>query len=179
MTIHAETERFYLRDIDEGDLEGMFEMDSDPEVHRYLGNQPVTDREFIRFVINNIRKQYDTLGIGRWAIAHKDTNEFMGWAGLKLEKGMNGREEFYDLGYRLPRKHWGKGIATEVSKASVRHAFEVMGLPEIFGVTDARHTASGAVLLKSGLRFVNTFNYEELPHHWYEMTAEMYRTRVS
>ena len=50
---------------------------------------------------------------------------------------------------------------------------------EIFGVTDARHTASGAVLLKSGLRFVNTFNYEGLPHHWYEMTAEMYRMRVS
>lgn len=84
MKIFAETERLILREILPSDIDGMFELDSDPEVHKYLGNKPVTTREQISDAINFIRQQYIDNGIGRWAIIDKKTNDFIGWTGLKF-----------------------------------------------------------------------------------------------
>ena len=52
-------------------------------------------------MIENIRQQYRTNGIGRMAVILKETGEFTGWAGLKLERNVNGHEQFYDIGYRF------------------------------------------------------------------------------
>lgn len=84
MKIFAETERLILREILPTDIEGLFELDSDPEVHKYLGNKPVKDKKQIAEIINFIRQQYIDNGIGRWAIIDKETNHFMGWTGLKF-----------------------------------------------------------------------------------------------
>ncbi|HET7116151.1 MAG TPA: GNAT family N-acetyltransferase [Hanamia sp.] len=76
MKIFAETERLILREILPTDVEGMYELDADPEVHKYLGNKPVTSREKTVDVINFIRQQYIDNGTGRWAIIDKKSNEF-------------------------------------------------------------------------------------------------------
>ena len=73
-----------LRNIQLSDIEGMFELDSDPEVHKYLGNKPYTTKSQTEENINSIIKEYEDFGIGRWAIADKQTNEFIGWSGLKF-----------------------------------------------------------------------------------------------
>jgi len=83
MKIYTETERLLLREILPTDVDAMFAMDSDSEVHKYLGNNPVKDKEQIRGVIEFIRGQYVEFGIGRRAIVDKKTNQFIGWAGLK------------------------------------------------------------------------------------------------
>jgi RimJ/RimL family protein N-acetyltransferase len=57
MKIFAQTDRFILREILPTDVEGLYELDSDPEVHRYLGNKPVSDRKQIMDVIHFIRQQ--------------------------------------------------------------------------------------------------------------------------
>ena len=88
MKIFAETKRLILREILLTDIDGMFELDSDPEVHRYLGNKPVSDKDQIIKVINFIRQQYLDNGIGRWAIIDKKTNNFIGWTGLKFVTDM-------------------------------------------------------------------------------------------
>ena len=113
MKIFAETERLILREILPTDVEGMYELDSDPEVHKYLGNKPVTSREQTVDVIHFIRQQYVDNGIGRCAIIDKKSNEFIGWTGLKLVTyKTNHHTNYYDLDYRLIKKYWGKGIAT-------------------------------------------------------------------
>jgi ribosomal-protein-alanine N-acetyltransferase len=71
MKIFAETERLILREIVPSDLDGMFELDSDPEVHQYLGNKTVSDKNQIAQTINFVRQQYTDRGIGRWAIIDK------------------------------------------------------------------------------------------------------------
>ncbi len=76
--IVAETDRLIVREILPSDVDGMFEMDSDPEVHKYLGNKPVTEKEQISQVIHFVRQQYIDNGIGRWAIIDKTSNEFIG-----------------------------------------------------------------------------------------------------
>lgn len=84
MKIFAETERLILREILPTDVNGIYELESDPEVHKYLGNNPVSDINQIVDGINFIRQQYIDNGIGRWAIIDKKNNNFIGWTGLNL-----------------------------------------------------------------------------------------------
>ena len=94
-----ETERLILREILPSDADAMFELDSDPEVHRYLGNDPVKSRKRIFEIIDFIRGQYHAFGIGRWAVVLKENNKFIGWAGLKyVNEPMDALPCYYDLG---------------------------------------------------------------------------------
>jgi len=124
MTIFAETDRLILREILDSDEDAFFEMDADPEVHKYLGNHPVKTKDEIKAAIKFIRQQYIDNGIGRWALIEKSTGEFVGWGGIKLIKEtMNNHVNFYDVGYRLLKKHLKKGYATESAKASIKYVF--------------------------------------------------------
>lgn len=173
MQIFAETERLILREILPSDEAALFELDADPEVHRYLGRQPVTTMEQVREVIQIIRQQYADNGIGRWAIVEKKTGDFLGWTGLKLTKETcNNHSHYYDLGYRLIRRHWGRGYATESAIASVAYGLKELKLREIYGIADIHNLASGKVLEKAGLRFIEVFELEGEPHNWYGLKLE-------
>ncbi|MEI8053593.1 MAG: GNAT family N-acetyltransferase [Bacteroidota bacterium] len=170
MIIHLQTERFILRDLIETDVDGFYELDSDPEVHRYLGNEPVTDKQKLIDVIKYVHQQYIDNGIGRWAIIDKATNEFIGWTGLKLVKEhINNQTNYYDLGYRLIRKYWGKGIATETAKASIDYGFNVLKLKEIIATIHCDNVASNNVAKKLGFDFVETFDFDGDLHNWYKL----------
>ena len=165
-----ETQRLILREIVHEDAEGLFELDSDPEVHRYLGNKPVTDIQQVKDVIRFLRQQYIENGIARWAVVDKNTNAFMGWAGLKLVKEKtNDHINYYDVGYRLIKKYWGQGIAYESAKASLAYGFEVMNLEKIYAAAHVDNIASNRVLTKSGLKFMETFDYDGAKHNWYRI----------
>ena len=80
MKIIKETERLILREILAEDCYGLFELESDPDVHRFLGNKYVKDIDKFREAIKYIRQQFDIYGIERWAIIEKKTNNFIGWS---------------------------------------------------------------------------------------------------
>lgn len=169
MTKSIETERLYFRELEPTDDAGMFELDSNPEVHTYLGKNPVKTIEESRAAISSIMEQYRTNGIGRWAVLLKETGEFIGWAGLKLERNVNGHESHYDLGYRFIQKHWGKGYASEAAAAFVDYGFNVMKLEKINATADPSNAASRKVLERAGLKFIETFDHEGEEEVWYEM----------
>jgi len=170
--VSLETKRFILRGVEENDVDGFFELDSDPEVHRYLGNQPVADKEKLAGLIKYIQQQYIENGIGRWAIVDKQTNEFIGWCGLKLVKEtINNQNNYYDLGYRLIRKHWGKGIATETARASLEYGFNVLQLNEIIAAIHCDNIASNNVVKKLGFELVETFDFEGEMHNWHKLIS--------
>jgi len=149
MEIFLETERLILRELLPTDDKGMFELDSNKVVHEFLGNKPLNNIEQSRKIIEFIRQQYFDNGIGRWAIIEKETDNFMGWTGLKLIKDeINHHSNFYDLGYRLIPKFWGKGFATESAKASLNYGFENLKLNEIYGMCHINNIASRKVLEK-------------------------------
>ena len=171
MKIFAETERFLLRELSIADADGLYELDSDPEVHRYLGNHPVTDIQHILDVIQFVRQQYTDYGIGRWAVVDKRNQEFIGWAGLKfVTEPTNGMQHYYDLGYRLIRRYWGQGIATETAMASLQHAFSQLRTEEVFAAAHCENAASNKVLQKVGFQLVNTFQDHENLTNWYRIT---------
>lgn len=170
MKIIAETERFFLREIDYIDEEDLFEMDADPEVHLYIENRPVRSISEITKVVESLKNQYLENGIARWAVIDKVTNECVGWSGLKFfREPLNDHTGFYELGYRFKKKHWGKGFATESSVAILDYGFKNLKVDSIFAITDPRNMNSKKVLTKLGFDFQETFDYEGDLTDWFEL----------
>ena len=116
MTHYIETKNLILREFRDTDVEGIFKLDSDREVHKYLGNNPIKTLEEAEKIISFFYLQYKERGIGRLACVEKPSGKFIGWAGLKLNLGekemLNGYTNFIDIGYRFLPSFWGKGYAT-------------------------------------------------------------------
>ena len=165
-----ETERLLLRELELSDAEGMFELDSNPNVHLFLGNKPVKHIGESIHQIMNIQQQYKDFGIGRWAVILKETNEFLGWSGIKfITNEINNHKDFYEIGYRFIEKYWGKGYATEAGKAFVDYAFNEMKVEALYAYADAGNKDSRRILEKLGLQYVNSFEYEGESEVWYEL----------
>jgi ribosomal-protein-alanine N-acetyltransferase len=79
MKIHIETERLLMRDLMNEDVHGMFIMNSDVEVQKFLGNKPISTLEEAKKMIDSIKQQYIENGIGRWAVVEKKSGDFVGW----------------------------------------------------------------------------------------------------
>lgn len=169
MKFHLETDRLLFRPLIAEDDIHLFELDSNPDVHTYLGKTPVTDIQQVRDVIADIQWQYSESGVGRMATIIKETGEFIGWAGLKRERNVTRYGVFYDLGYRFMPQYWGKGYATEAAKAFVDYGFNVLKLEKINAYADHDHYASRKVLEKAGLKYIENFEYEGDEEVWYEM----------
>lgn len=160
-SVFVETERLILRELVVSDAKGFFEMDSNPAVHKYLGLSPIDTIDEAIARINMVRQQYEEFGIGRWAIEEKSSGEFVGWSGLKfINTEVNNRTNFYDVGYRLCERFWGKGYATESAKAAIDYGFVNLNLDEIIGIANVHNKKSIHALQKCGLKFIEQFNFE-------------------
>jgi RimJ/RimL family protein N-acetyltransferase len=162
MGVYLRTERLVLRRFTEADVDNLVDLDADPHVMRYInGGKPtsrgVVERELIpAFLGYYVRFP----GYGFWAAVENSTGAFVGWFHLR-PRPRDGLDE-PELGYRLRRSAWGKGYATEVSRALVRSAFDQLGARRIYAETMAVNTASRRVMEKAGLRWVRTF-HEDWP----------------
>ncbi|KAA5532545.1 GNAT family N-acetyltransferase [Taibaiella lutea] len=173
MHFFVETERLIMREMLPTDDAGMFQLDSDPDVHLYIGRKPVQYIEQSREVIEIVRKQYEINGIGRWAVIEKETGAFIGWSGLKLiTEPINGRKNHLDLGYRFIKQYWGKGYAKETAIASAAYAWDVLNAKELCGIVHIHNIASRKTLQSVGLRYVENFDYDGSPYEWYEMKRQ-------
>jgi RimJ/RimL family protein N-acetyltransferase len=160
MQIFLETERLVLRRFTEADVDNLFDLDSDPEVMRFLTGGKPTPREVIRNeTLPRILHYYERFaGFGFWAAIEKSTGEFLGWFEFRPPEG--GGPDEVELGFRLRRSAWGKGYATEGSRALIRKGFTELGVRRVVAQTMAVNTASRRVMEKAGLTLVRTFHQE-------------------
>jgi len=170
MTIIIETKRLIIREIGLADTDVMLELHSDPEVHRYLGNKIIISKEKMIKEIDSLRQQYVDFGVGRWAMIDKKTNDFIGWTGLEfVTKEINNHIHFYDLGYRLLKRFWRQGFATESAVASVEYAFNKLNASEVYAMADIDNEGSNKILRKVGLTCIETFDLDGIEHNWYKL----------
>ncbi len=175
MNLILETERLILREMLPSDAEAMFKLDSNPNVVKYLGNKPFTSIEQSINLIHFVRKQYVDNGIGRFSVVLKENNEMIGWAGIKFVTDVeNNQTNFYDLGYRLHEEHWGKGYASEATKAWLDYFFQTMKKPVLVANVNVNNDGSNKIVKKFGFQFIETFYYEDIHCNWYELTKEEY-----
>lgn len=183
MKIMLETDRLILRELLPTDIDDLFELDSNPIVHKYLGNRPVKTKQEAETNIQSIIDQYKDRGIGRWAAIEKSTGDFIGWSGLKLNIGekdsLNGKQNFYDIGYRFIPRYWGKGYATESATVILDYGFKVKKYETIAGIALVDNIGSNKVLRKIGLQYIEDFDYEGTKASWYELKLKDYEKNLS
>ena len=147
------TERLRLEPVDGERLrDGLLTLDSDPEVLRFIFGRALSRQEVLRdWLSKRTSPDADARGLGYWV--GLDGDRFLGWWCLGFDPS---RPDTAELGYRLRRDCWGRGLATEGSRALLDHAFATVGLPRVWAETMAVNTGSRGVLAKLGLRHVRT-----------------------
>jgi RimJ/RimL family protein N-acetyltransferase len=156
--IFLETERLVLRRFTEADVENLLDLDGDPEVMRFLTGGKPTPRNVIenKTLPRFLRYYKHTEGFGYWAAIEKSTGAFLGWFAFHPPEG--GGSDEVELGYRFKKSAWGKGYATEGSRALIRKGFTELGVRRVFAQTMAVNTASRRVMEKAGLVPARTFH---------------------
>lgn len=149
MQIIFETPRLILGQFTQDDAPLILDLNSDPEIVKYV-HEPLltTEEQAKKIIVDIILPQYKN-NLGRWATYTKSNNEFIGWCGLKY---IADKDEI-DLGYRLKKSAWGKGYATEAAKHTLHHGFNKLNLDLIVGKAHTQNTASINILKKIGMRF--------------------------
>jgi RimJ/RimL family protein N-acetyltransferase len=158
--ILLETARLRLRRFVHGDLDRLVDLDSDPEVMRYITYGAPTPRERYEFeILPRWFAFYDASPLlGYWAAELIGSGEFIGWFHLRPDRFDAGEQE---LGYRLKRAAWGRGHATEGGRALVTHGFERVGAGKISARTLGANLGSRRVMEKCGLAYECDFVYPE------------------
>jgi RimJ/RimL family protein N-acetyltransferase len=156
VTIILETPRLTVREFTEDDIDNLFDLNSDPEVMRYLSGGKATPRDLIRNEILPVHLAvYQRLDrLGTWAAELTATGEFVGW--FHFRPGPDKDITNIDLGYRLRRPAWNKGYATEGSLALIDMGFTDLGVQRVYAHTMTVNAASRHVLEKCGLTLVRT-----------------------
>ena len=158
--ILLETGRLRLRRLTLGDVERLVELDSDPEVMRYITYGLPTPRERYE---NEILPRWLAVHeaapmLGYWAAEDRADGHFLGCFHLRPDRFDAGEQE---VGYRLARETWGRGLATEGARAVIAHGFTRAGAVKISARTLAANHRSRRVMEKCGLEFERDFVYPE------------------
>lgn len=151
------SERLAMTDLATADFTATYAMDTDPLVMRHIGTGEPETRPFDEY------RAFITQRLGlwlsdrfhMWAMRPHGSNDFLGWVMLKPIRDT----PHIEVGYRMPPSSWGKGYATEATRAVLDYGFNTVGLDEITAVTHPDNAASQHVLTKCGLKRDGTLNY--------------------
>jgi RimJ/RimL family protein N-acetyltransferase len=174
MQVFLETERLVLRRFTTADVDNLVELDSDPEVMRYLTGGTPTPRAVIEHdILPHWLRYYERSdGFGFWAAVEKTSGDFLGWLHLRPPDGAGPGE--VELGYRLRQAAWGQGYATEGARALIRKGFTELGVRRVVASTYQDNLASRRVMEKAGLTLVRAYRPtpEELAALGLDATAQ-------
>ncbi|MBU4002645.1 MAG: GNAT family N-acetyltransferase [Proteobacteria bacterium] len=167
MAVHTpvlETPRLYLRKITLEDTDSLQLLFEDPVAMQYFPG--TKDRAETGEWIHTMRSRYESDGMGFYACILKDTEEFIGYCGLLLQKDVDGTDET-EVGYGLIRKYWHQGYATEAAKACMEHAFNHLGAKSIISLIRPENINSINVARRNHLTFVKNVVRFGHPHRVY------------
>jgi RimJ/RimL family protein N-acetyltransferase len=152
-----------LRRFTVADVDLVVELDADPGVMRYITGGIATSRQEIEEdYLPAWLSYYDRFeGYGFWAAIEKANGGFLGW--FHLRPPPHAPPDHPELGYRLRRSAWGRGLATEGARALIDAAFEKYGAQRVNAETMAVNAGSRRVMEKSGLTLVRSFT-QDWPH---------------
>src|SRR5437870_3332158 len=164
-----ETERLLLRRFRPDDLDELAKLFADPDVMRYVGNGQPIDRTEAERALRSIINHWERHGFGRWAVVDKQSNEFIGFGGLRS------LFDTPEVVYHFSKENWGKGLATELARASLRFGFDDRGFDRIVAVAKPENRASIHVMQKLGMRFEMKTSYYNIEVVQYEITRNEFK----
>ena len=157
MQVYLATARLVLRRFTPADVDHLVALDGDPAVMRFLTGGMPTPRDVIENeVLPRFLRSYNQGdGFGVWAAHAKEGGDFLGWFSFRPRQGGDDGEA--ELGYRLRRAAWGRGYATEGSRALIRKGFTELGVRRVVASTYQDNRASRRVMEKAGLTLVRAY----------------------
>jgi RimJ/RimL family protein N-acetyltransferase len=147
------TERLLLRSWRPSDRAPFATLNADKEVVRYIGSGAPMTRADSDALLEAIEAHWREHGFGLWCAApREDPDACLGFVGLAVPAFLPAVLPAVEVGWRLARSAWGRGLATEGARASLRHAFEDLGLAAVISIIDPLNERSIRVARKLGMR---------------------------
>jgi ribosomal-protein-alanine N-acetyltransferase len=143
-----ETERLIVRHMEMSDVTALASVFGDPDVMRFGDGVKTNEwvREWLRRCIEDVEPN---IGVAPWAVDEKHDSQTIGYCGLFYFPDIRGQSEI-EIGYRLARDYWGRGLATEAVCAIRDYAFYMLKIPRLIAMIDPHNTASINVAEKAG-----------------------------
>jgi [ribosomal protein S5]-alanine N-acetyltransferase len=143
------TENLILRQLNEVDMDILFEIRSSPIAMQYLDRPMAATKEDVITLYNTMQENVTNNIAITWAIQHKDNAEMLGYIGFYRTDTTNHRGE---IGYILHPNHFGKGIMTEAMKAVISHGFSALNFHSIIADINPANEASKKIVEKHGFK---------------------------
>ncbi len=170
MSLILQTARLQLRPFTLADTDNLYTLDRDPDVRKYLpASIPATPAGYLPLLESRLQYYQKYAALGFWAIEERNSNTFVGSICLRpaldfpLAAELQYTHEEYELGYRLRTATWGKGYATELSRALVARGFTESQLPNIVAATSIENIGSWKVMEKVGMQRVGEYMLSDDP----------------
>lgn len=158
MRTYLKTERIHLRQYQPDDFDRLIELNSDPEVMTYLGGVAKNTYEETKIGVERTL-YYQALYKSQLGVFTAELNgEYIGWFLLRPDRRTLENTKELEVGYRLKKRFWGQGYATEVSVALVERAFVELEAEMVFGLVSPSNKGSKRVLEKAGLQFIKEYD---------------------
>ncbi len=158
------TARLRLEPFDDNHFEGLFRMNSEPEVMRYITGKPDTPEDTLA-MIERIKARWSELGYSWWSFFELDSDEIIG-AGCIQHLGRDIANPL-EIGWRLRKDKWNLGYASEAAKAMAAFAFDRLNAPSLYAVCHQENLASAHVMKKLGMQYRGV-------ERWYDMETAVY-----
>lgn len=166
-----ETERLYLREMNQADFSSLCKILQDKDV-MYAYEHAFDDDEAQAWLDKQIMR-YNQYGFGLWAVILKETGEMIGQCGLTMQECNN--KQLLEVGYLFQKEFWHKGYASEAAIACKKYAFEVLNADEVFSIIRDTNTASQNVAKRNGMtvteRFTKHYYGVDMPHLVFSVKA--------
>src|SRR5262249_60824821 len=154
------TDRLAAERLRADHFENLCRMDGDARVMATLNG--VRTAEQTRKYLDTNLAHWDRHGFGLWVFRDRADGRYAGRGGLR-HVAVEGRDEV-EVSYALMPDFWGRGLATEIARASVAIAFGPLGLAELVCFTLPTNRASQRVMVKAGFRYEGDITHAGLPH---------------
>ncbi len=165
MTYTLESKRLSFRPIETNDLDHIYSLDSDPEVRSFFPSGILTKEQVLEKIHKN-KTLFETHGFGDFILVSK-TNEFVGRAGFGITS-----DNQVEIGYLFLKKFWGLGYATEATSALLKWGFENLPNNRFIAFAPLNHTGSHSVMIKCGMKYFKTDNYQGVSCKFYEINRD-------
>ena len=153
------TARLVLRGWRESDLAPLAEINADPEVMRHLGG-PVGRTASDMLVGRFLQKWEEEPRFGWWAAEAVPERRLIGFVGLARPDFEDWPGPCVEIGWRLGRAWWGRGLATEAARACLDHAFRAVRLEEVLSFTTPANAPSQRVMARLGMARVEGGDFD-------------------
>lgn len=162
-----ETERLYLREMNQRDFVALCKILQDDET-MYAYEGAFSDEETQEWLDRQISR-YRKWGFGLWAVILKETDEMIGQCGLTMQPWKN--EEVLEIGYLFNRMYWHRGYALEAAEACKEYAFEVLKVEEVCSIIRDTNRSSQKVAVRNEMSvkdsWIKHYRGVDMPHNRY------------